>query len=375
LPALPETIENFVLSLGLELIGITDGSSLLQLREELNRRNLARCTTPFETTDKFKRTDPAHILPGCRSIIILALPYRVPEWPEEPAIPAPQGKVARCARGLDYHLVMEQKASRVVDYLKDNISQNFTYRICVDKTPLVERALALKAGGSTGCNGTLITSRFGSWVSPGEILLDIPLPAYTGNHGYCIECGKCQEICPTGVLNATPYPNFNNCISFITQNKSFIPPEAREKMGLHTYGCDLCQEVCPANKHVFTSPIQELQQVFLPAHPLLIPFLSLSKKEYALTAGATSARWCKQRTLLRNAVINLGNSQDERAVPALSRLLHENPRSDLRGYAAWALGKTGGARAKKQLELSLAREHNRSAAGEIIRALETSSHL
>ena len=369
-----ENIKEKVASLGLELVGIIDAQPLQQTRKLLIKRHRLGYCTGFESTNFFTRTDPASLLPGAKSIVILALPYKRPEHPYHPAPPPPRGKVARCARGIDYHRVLEEKALQLVEFLQKELSGSFSYRIGVDKTSLVERALAQKAGGRIGNHGAYISPRYGSWAFLGEVLLDLPLTPYrtTGpfsGEAYCSGCGACRESCPAGAIGPDAIDP-TRCISYLTQYRGFLPPELRKTMGLHTYGCDSCQEACPANQGALYSPLEEMGHVFFPAEPSLIPFMRMSKKEFELTVGLTSAGWCGKRTLLRNAIINLGNSRDEAAVPSLDTLLTQDPRKEIRGYAAWSLGAIGSGQARRALDMQRTRESEKDVKKEIEEALE-----
>jgi epoxyqueuosine reductase len=321
----------------------------LELRISENR------LTPFEEHNPALRISPATLLDGCRSIITIAIPYSGPELPVPHSEDLPRGQVARCARSADYHLLVEFKAGQLVQALKQEYGASFNHRILSDRSPLLERELALRSGlGIIGENCTLINCHYGSYTALGTILLDMdaePTSKRVETAG-CQSCGKCLEACPTGALTAPFIINPQLCLSYLSQATGAYPRKLRAAAGNLLYGCDLCQEVCPHNKGVKPSPLPETAFSLFPAEPLLIPLLSMSQREFDLTVSLTSAGWRGKTTLQRNAVIALGNSKSEAAVKPLARLLENDPRPVIRIHAAWALGRIGSQKARFSLEKS-----------------------
>ncbi len=66
--------------------------------------------------------------------------------------------------------------------------------------------------------------------------------------------------------------------------------------------------------------------------------------------------------------VALGNSGDQRAVPALIDVLHDDEPL-IRGHAAWALGRIGGEQAKQALQDALPTETDTEVQKEIQCAL------
>lgn len=322
----------------------------LELRISENR------LTPFEEHNPALRISPATLLDGCRSIITIAIPYSGPEAPVPQSEDLPRGQVARCARAVDYHLLVEVKAGQLVRALKEEYGASLKQRILIDRSPLLERELALRSGlGIIGENCTLITCRYGSYTALGTILLDMDAET-TGiivNPAGCQSCGKCLEACPTGALTAPFIINPQLCLSYLSQASGVYPRDLRAAAGNRLYGCDRCQEVCPHNKAVMPSPLPETAFSLFPAKPLLIPLLSITQREFDLTIGLTSAGWRGKTTLQRNTIIALGNCKSETAVKPLARLLENDPRPVIRTHAAWALGRIGSQKARFALEKSL----------------------
>lgn len=348
-----ELLTDIALQAGVKEIGAVSADPLLDMKERLERRRSENRITTFEEQNLSARLSPEGLMDKCRSIITLAVPYTPPDSQSSPKESNLYGKVARCARSIDYHFIIEKKAVDLIDSLKKIAKINFKYRILADRSPLLERELARKSGqGLIGENCTLINSRYGSYTALATILLDKEVESGPANNEKCLSCGRCRKACPTGALVEPYIINPHRCISYLTQIGGPIPLEMRPLMGRHIYGCDLCQEACPLNKHVQLSPYPESAFIFFPAHPLLIPILQMTRREYELTVGFSSAGWRGKTILQRNAVIALGNINDPDTVKPLSRLLEDDSRPLIRQHAAWALGRIGGNKAVFSLEKS-----------------------
>jgi len=346
---------------GISEVGATTAEPLAYMLERLEIRISENRLTPFEEHNPSLRISPVALLDSCRSIITIAIPYSGPEAPVPQSEDLPRGQVARCARAVDYHLLVEFKAGQLVRALKQEYGASFNHRILTDRSPLLERELALRSGlGIIGENCTLINCRYGSYTALGTILLDMDVePTGIGvETAGCKGCGKCLEACPTGALTAPFIINPQLCLSYLSQASGVYPRDLRAVAGNRLYGCDRCQEVCPHNEGVKPSPLPETAFSLFPAKPLLIPLLSITQREFDLTIGLTSAGWRGKTTLQRNAIIALGNSKSEAAVKPLARLLENDPRPVIRAQAAWALGRIGGQRARFTLGKSLRYDQN-----------------
>jgi len=348
-----EMLTAAALQAGVTEIGAAPADPLIEMKERLDRRLAENRTTPFEEQDPSARLSPAGLLDSCRSIITLALPYTPPGNHIPPKESNLYGKVARCARSIDYHFIIEKKAGEVVEALKKITETSFKHKMLADRSPLLERELARKSGlGLVGENCTLINSRYGSYTALATILVDNYTEPGPANNEKCLSCGRCREACPTGALIEQYTINPHRCISYLNQAGGPVPLKMRPLMGRHIYGCDLCQEACPLNDKAEISPYPESAFVFFPAYPLLLPLLQITRKEYELTVGLSSAGWRGKTILQRNAVIALGNCNDSDAVKPLSLLLENDSRQLIRQHAAWALGRIGGDRAVFALEKS-----------------------
>ncbi len=202
-----------------------------------------------------KRVDPRILLPGARSVIVVILNYFTDhEYTDDPAF----GKISRYAWGDDYHAVMREKLSALLDWIKLE-SPDANGKICVDTAPIMDKAWAVRAGlGWVGKHSNLITTTLGSWVFIGEIILDIDLDHDTEMVAdHCGTCTACIDACPTNAIVAPYVVDSRQCISYATieLRDENIPAAISENLTGWLYGCDICQEVCPWNR--FEKPSAE----------------------------------------------------------------------------------------------------------------------
>jgi epoxyqueuosine reductase len=191
------------------------------------------------------RLDPTQLVPGCRTLIVVALDY----YPQQP-IPQEEYQIAYYAYGADYHRVVKDKLHQLFNYIK-TLAPEVQGRAFCDTAPLLERYWATKAGlGFIGLNRTLIIPGKGSYCFLGVLAVDIDL--HTEHHDMPLSCGSCKRCliaCPTKALTPDGI-DCRRCLSYLTiEHKGEIPDEYAEKMGNRIYGCDTCQRVCPHNRH------------------------------------------------------------------------------------------------------------------------------
>ena len=291
--------------------------------------------------DPAKRSDPSQLLPGCRSVVVLAMNY----WPgeERARTPSSRAKVALYARGRDYHRVVGRKLRRLAGWLEEASGE--AARIFVDTGPVLERGWAEHAGlGWIGKNANLLTRDRGSWLLLGEILTAAELPADRGPHeDFCGSCTACLDACPTQAIVADGVVDSNLCISYWTiEHRGPIPEARREGLADWIFGCDVCQEVCPWNES-FARPVEperfELREELFGLDPEEI--LGLDEAAFRQRFSGTALMRAKWEGMRRNACIVLGNRGRREALPALRRALGDAD-PVVRSHAAWAIRKIGG---------------------------------
>ena len=307
--------------------------------------------------------DPRRAMPDARSVIALAYPHPRADASAEASSPSwerqegdPRGRIATYALGRDYHEVLLERMQPLLAMLRD---RGYTAKTYVDHGWLLDRAAAARAGlGWLGKNTNLLVPGAGSYVLLAEIVTSAALQPDQPLKKSCGECDACMRVCPTGALVKPGVLDNRRCISFWTiEHRGVIPREIRPLIGDWIFGCDLCQEICPVNARP-AAPDADALSAFGPMiepRPHLEELLTLDDETFR-ARFRQSAVWRTRRSgLLRNVGIALGNVADRRSVPALSRALIDTEPL-IRGHAAWALGRLGGAAAREGLALAVRRE-------------------
>jgi epoxyqueuosine reductase len=235
------------------------------------------------------RTDPAKLVPGARSVIVLMFNYFTEKKQSDPEAPI----LARYAYGQDYHLVLRDKLKSLLRFIRENIGE-VNGRCFTDSAPIMERDWARLAGlGWTGRNTLLIHPRAGSYFFLSELILDLELEPDHPMRDHCGTCRRCIEACPTEAISPQGYLlDASRCISYLTiELKDEIPEEFRGHMENRVFGCDICQEVCPWNR--FSKQHQE--PAFEPQEELL----GMTKREWEEITEEVFERVFRQSALKR----------------------------------------------------------------------------
>ena len=286
-----------------------------------------------------KRRDSRLPVPGTTHAIVVALDYGGRE---------PSGPVARYARGLDYHDVIEGKLRELHRRLESDAGRTIAGKPYVDTGPLLERDLARRAGlGWFGKNTNLLNPTLGSFFFLGALVLDVDLETDAPFEAdRCGTCTRCIDACPTEAITAPRELDARRCISYLTiELKEEIPIEFHEKIGGLIYGCDICQSCCPWNIRF----AQELQvPEFAPreviagkdARALARALLVMTQEEFRVGLKGSPMKRAKLRGLKRNAAVVLGNVGNAEDVDVLGSALRDGEPL-VREHATWALAQLG----------------------------------
>jgi len=286
-----------------------------------------------------RRARPAELVPGTLRVIACRMDYLpAAEESEDPA----RAVVARYARGRDYHKLMRARL-RTLCMRIAQAAGDFGHRVFCDSAPVMEVALAAKAGlGWRGKHTLLLSREAGSWFFLGEIYCDLPLPVDAPLAEHCGSCAACIDVCPTQAIRGAYQLDARRCISYLTiEHKGAIPEELRPLIGNRVYGCDDCQAVCPWNS--FAQPSDEPD--FAARNGLdaatLLELFAWSEAEFDARTRGSAIRRIGYARWLRNLAVGLGNAPRSDEVRAALRARQDDPSALVREHVRWALARQG----------------------------------
>lgn len=287
-----------------------------------------------------KRSQPDELVPGTVRVISVRMNY-LPESQEIAKRLLDHGSgayISRYALGRDYHKVLKGRLRALARRIEKEVGA-FGYRVFVDSAPVLEKALAEKAGiGWVGKHTNLIDRKTGSWFFLGELYTDLPLPVDAPEESHCGTCTACIEVCPTKAIVAPYSLDARRCISYLTiENKGAIPLEFRKAIGNRIYGCDDCQLFCPWNK--FAKPTAEKD--FAPRHGLdtaqLTDLFAWNKAMWLEKTEGSAIRRLGHERWLRNIAVALGNADTTPAVVAALKKRQQDKSAMVVEHVEWAL--------------------------------------
>ena len=283
------------------------------------------------------RGDPTLLREGAASVIMLATDHAT-RGGAAPVVEPGQGRVARYAWGDDYHDLLRARANDLGVWLERRVPGCRT-RGVVDSAPLAERDFAWLAGlGWFGKNTMLIDPRAGSYFFLTAILTDVDLPAdapLVTDH--CGTCTACLDACPTQAFPAPRVLDANRCISSLTiEHRGAVPDDLRASVGDWIFGCDICQEVCPWNRHAPGSDEPAFQPRQAEASLSLADLLALDEAGFRRRFKGSPLLRAKRHGLARSAAIALGNRPHPPAFASLVAAL-DDMEPVVREAAVWAL--------------------------------------
>lgn len=301
--------------LGFQKVGIVRAEALTEERARLEEW-LARgyhAGMEWMARGVERRADPCELLPGARSVVVVALNYFTPH---EHTGERGTGKISRYAWGDDYHDVLGEKLKALLSFVR-SLAPDAHGKVCVDAQPAMDKAWAVRAGlGWIGKHTNLITRDQGSWVFLGELVLDVELEYDTARvEDHCGTCTLCIDACPTDAIVEPYVVDSARCISYATieLRDEELPRHIARNLEGWLYGCDICQDVCPWNR--FEQPATETRFEPRPrsVSPDLEEIAALSHDDYVERFRRSPVKRAKLSGLRRNARALIEAERDDGA--------------------------------------------------------------
>jgi epoxyqueuosine reductase len=374
--ALDAQIKRAARELGFEVIGMTSVAPLERDDEFFRKWREAGFAADmhYMTRRTELHAHPKRLVPQAATLITLAVNYYVelPPFQHENRY----GRVARYAWGLDYHEVVKPRLLALASEIEKLAGRMIYSRCFVDAVPLLERAVAARAGlGFFGKNTNILQPQGGSWFFLAEIIVDLELP--TDEREVKVSCGtchRCLDACPTDAFAGAYKLDSRRCISYLTiEHKGAIPLELRAGLGEWLVGCDVCQEmrpdvtkhsslpvivrgqselVCPFNRFAKQTTWQAFHPDAGAGRQLdLVDLLSIDNDEtFRRRFKGTPLTRPKRRGLLRNTAVVAANIGCTAAVPILIERIEHDPEPLIRSHALWALTRLDEQKARFYIE-------------------------
>ena len=335
-------------ALGFQEIGISDTE--LTLEENYLQQWLGKGyqgEMDYMARHGTARTRPGELVPGTLRVISVRLNYQPPEARDSwETIQDPEAAfISRYALGRDYHKVLRGKLQTLAHRIESEIG-TFQYRVFADSAPVMEVALARKAGlGWRGKHTLLLTREAGSMFFLGELYTDLPLPVDDVITAHCGTCTKCIDICPTQAIIAAYQLDARRCISYLTiEHQGAIPLELRPLIGNRIYGCDDCQLACPWNKFASVSDEADFNVRNGLDDVTLVALFRWSVEDFNQRLEGSPIRRIGYERWLRNISVALGNAlttgRNSDAITEIItalRVRRDHPSAMVREHIEWAL--------------------------------------
>jgi epoxyqueuosine reductase len=301
--------------LGFQAVGVSrvtsDRPEAPRLTEWLSRGNHSEMDWLGRTAAK--RKNPALILPGIRAIVSVGMNYYTEDRPDDhPG----QGRIARYARGTDYHRVLGERLESLVAFLQAEApdSRSLAY---VDTGPVMEKAWAQRSGlGWIGKHSNLVSGEYGSWLLLGEVVTTADLTPDEPGADLCGTCTLCIRACPTGAITEPYVVDSRRCLSYLTiEHKGAISEEFHKALANQIFGCDECLDVCPYNHQATETAEPAFRATPMTLNPDLDTLANQTEEEFRATFHASPVRRATREGLQRSVAIALKNARMKAAVP------------------------------------------------------------
>jgi epoxyqueuosine reductase len=347
LAQLRTTIQSWAEALGFQQLGITDVD--LSEHEPHVRawlRNGFQGSMGYPERNLDKRLHPEQLEADTCRVIAVRIDYLPQDTaPIKVLNDKDRGYISRYALGRDYHKVVRGRLARLARQIDAAACDfNARYRAFTDSAPVLEKALAEKAGlGWIGKHSLLLNRSAGSWFFLGEIFTNLPLPVDEPKvEDHCGSCKACMTVCPTDAIVGPKQLDARRCISYLTiELKDAIPEDLREPIGNRVFGCDDCQLFCPWNRYARATADKD----FAPRHGLdsqaLVDLLSWSKATFEENTRGSAIRRINYDQWQRNLAVALGNGTPSKAAIAALRSARAKASDMVVEHIDWALARLG----------------------------------
>lgn len=334
-------IHSWAKELGFDAIGVADTDLSEHETHLLNwLKKGAQGTMSFMQNHLAERVRPEKLVPKTLRILSVRMNYLVDTEISASDLleQADMAYIARYALGRDYHKLMRKRLQKLADKITQEVG-DFNYRAFADSAPVLEKALAQKAGlGWIGKHTLNLNQKAGSFYFVGELYTDLPLPLSSPAEKHCGSCQSCMDICPTQAIIAPQQLDARRCIAYLTiEHSGSIPIEYRHAIGNRVFGCDDCQLVCPWNRFAQTSSDPSLKVRNKLDHSRLLDLFGWSQKMFIeRTRGSVLYRLGYTRWL-RNIAIGLGNAPYDPNIVTALRTASQSDNAVVREHVQWAL--------------------------------------
>jgi epoxyqueuosine reductase len=257
-----EYIKHTLLSGGIDLVGVVKYELLSKQIEKYNQwiDDSLHADMHYMARNIDKREDVRLIMDNTKSIIVTGLNYF-----SDTKYINNKHKISRYAWGTDYHIILKEKLEKLTEELKLSIYGS-EFKVYVDTGPVLEKQWASLSGiGWQGKNSLILNKDFGSWFFLGIILTNLDIESDSPVRDHCGTCNSCISACPTNAIIQPNVVDSRKCISYWTieaKPNIEIPDEISKKNQNWAFGCDICQEVCPWNKKIRLTNIEEFNPRF-----------------------------------------------------------------------------------------------------------------
>jgi epoxyqueuosine reductase len=332
-----ERLKAEALRLGFDAVGVAPASLPAAVAERLQMfLDEGRHGTMAWLEEKVdKRASPNALWPAAQSAIVVAQNYTPKESPLANLTRPTVGNLAVYARNRDYHELMKGRLKHLAQHVESRFDAKV--KVFVDTAPLMEKPLAQAAGlGWQGKHTNLLSRRLGNWFFLGVVLTDLALPFDEAEEEHCGSCRACLDACPTDAFPAPFQLDARRCISYLTiEHDGPIPIELRAALGNRIFGCDDCLAACPWNRFAVAGREAKLAARDDLVAPPLAELAALDEAAFRRRFAGSPVKRIGHVRFLRNVLVALGNSGEERSIPAVLPLL-DHPDPMVRGAAVWA---------------------------------------